>query len=207
MFCHRLIVMLLTLAVQVPNAGERQQHRGHWLYAHLFACSGFFSLVQWLPQIRQFVEVGLLGPTEIGWRPRWSAGGALTGSLPLHDPFCQVRIFLIWVEDRVVGVIVILFLRSGGSGQHECLTHGHLQRCRGRRAVQLEEPYCVGGFRVGTHAVITVLVLFRLQSLPMEIEIDDFSHVGGKYSEIPRDNRCSDRDTTWITTQRSKSSD
>ena len=26
----------------------------------------------------------------------------------------------------------------------------------------------------------------------MEIEVDDFSHVGGKYSEISRDDRCSD---------------
>ena len=70
--------------------------------------------------------------------------------------------------------------------------HGHLQQRRGCQAVQLEVPYCVGSFRVGTHAVITVLVLFRLQSLPMEIEIDDFLHVGGKYSEIPRDDRHSD---------------
>ena len=58
-------------------------------------CSGFFGLVQQLPQIRQFVEVGLFRPTKIGWPPRWSAGGALMGSPPLHDPFCQVQIFLI----------------------------------------------------------------------------------------------------------------
>ena len=87
---------------------------------------------------------------------------------------------------------MILFLRSGSCGQFECLTHGHLQQCRGRRAVQLEAPYCVGGLCVGTHAVIALLVLFRLQSLPMEIQINDFSHIGGKYSEIPRDDRCSD---------------
>ena len=29
MFCHRLIMTLLTLAVQIPNAGEGQQRRGH----------------------------------------------------------------------------------------------------------------------------------------------------------------------------------
>ena len=87
---------------------------------------------------------------------------------------------------------MILFLRSGGSGRRKCLTHGHLQRRCGCRAVQLEAPYCVGGLRVGTHAVIAVLVLFRLQSLPMEIEIDDFSHVGRKCSEIPRDDKRSD---------------
>ena len=70
--------------------------------------------------------------------------------------------------------------------------HSHLQRCCGHRAVQLEAPYCVGGLRVGTHAVITLLVFFHLQSLPMEIQINDFSHIGGKYSEIPRDDRHSD---------------
>ena len=93
MFCHHLIMMLLMLAVQVPNAGEGQWRLGH--YGHPLVGSGFFGLVQQLPQVRQFVEVGLLGPTEIGWPPQWSAGGALTGSPPLHDPFCQVRIFLI----------------------------------------------------------------------------------------------------------------
>ena len=87
---------------------------------------------------------------------------------------------------------MILFLRSGGSGRRECLTHGHLQQCRGCRAVQLEAPYCVGGLRVSTHAVVALLVLFRLQYLPMEIQIDDFSHIGGKYPEIPRDHRRSD---------------
>ena len=70
--------------------------------------------------------------------------------------------------------------------------HGHLQRCHGRQAVQLEAPYCVGGLRVGTHVVVALLVLSHLQSLPMEIQIDDFSHIIRKYSEIPRDDRCSD---------------
>ena len=56
----------------------------------------------------------------------------------------------------------------------------------------MEAPYCVGGLCVGTHAVIALLVLFHLQSLLMEIQIDDFSHIGGKYSEIPGDDRCSD---------------
>ena len=70
--------------------------------------------------------------------------------------------------------------------------HGHLQRHRGHWAVQLEAPYCVGGLRVGTHAVVALLVLLHLQSLPMEIQIDDFSHIIAKYSEIPRDDRPSD---------------
>ena len=65
MLSHRLIVTLLTLVVQIPNTGEGQWHRGHWLYGHPLACLGFFGLVQQLPQIRQFVEVGLFRPTEI----------------------------------------------------------------------------------------------------------------------------------------------
>ena len=95
MFCHHFIVTLLMLAVQIPNAGEGQWRRGHWLYGSSLVCFGFFGLVQQPPQIRQFVEVGLLRPTEIGWQPRWSAGSTLMGSPPLHDPFCQARIFLI----------------------------------------------------------------------------------------------------------------
>ena len=58
-------------------------------------------------------------------------------------------------------------------------------------AVQLEAPYCVGGLLVGTHAVVALLVRLHVQSLPMEIQIDDFSHIIGKYSEIPRDDRRS----------------
>ena len=88
--------------------------------------------------------------------------------------------------------MILFLLRSGGGGRRERLTHGHLQRCHGCQAVQLEMLYCVGSLHVGTHAVITLPVLFRLQFLPMEIQIDNFSHIIGKYSEIPRDDRHSD---------------
>ena len=44
---------------------------------------------------------------------------------------------------------------------------------------------------LGLIGVIALLVRLHVQSLPMEIQIDDFSHIIGKYSEIPRDDRRS----------------
>ena len=50
----------------------------------------------------------------------------------------------------------------------------------------------MGSFRVGTSAVVTLLVLFRLQFLPVEILIEDFLHIIRKDSVIPGDDSRSD---------------